>query len=211
MDTTGIVVGMSTLLLGIFYSTMSIGYLSSEVASLWSELDQEMGVLKVETDDLWVRIVQLGDPARGTIRRARRDYEKVIEGYNAKVEVPVFETDSITGKSESGDIPTLPPLLAPPKLDTCVCNAMNTCAPGAPGQPGEGGEDGIPGVDGQDGFHGIDAVDSQNDGFYGCVVCPTGAPGLKGRQGHSGEHARSSRSYWRTGPARSQRTPRIPR
>ncbi|XGW02537.1 hypothetical protein V3C99_014517 [Haemonchus contortus] len=151
----------------------------SDVASLWIELEEELGSFRITTDDLWKDIMSIG-----TTRRVRRQYEHSDK--------PEPHSGGSSPSIPSGSPPATPPVIAhSPGIsnvgDNCQCNADNKCPPGPQGPKGSPGTRGPDGVPGQDGKPGVDADDvaPQRD-IKGCFYCPMGPPGPPGALGRPG-------------------------
>ena len=68
--------------ISLIASLAFVANICSDVAQLWQDLDQEIGVFRAETDDLWKDMVNIGR------KRQRRD-----SGYEEKK-----ESASVNGK-----------------------------------------------------------------------------------------------------------------
>jgi len=72
--------------LSLIASLVFIANICSDVAQLWLDLDQEIGVFRAETDDLWRDMVNIG---RSRQRRdtgyeekpSKKGYDEGVNGY----------------------------------------------------------------------------------------------------------------------------------
>uniref|UniRef100_A0A915PX65 Nematode cuticle collagen N-terminal domain-containing protein n=1 Tax=Setaria digitata TaxID=48799 RepID=A0A915PX65_9BILA len=187
----------------------------NDVQKIWNQLDSEINIFRVTTNDLWNDMMEIARK-----KRFRRQYSgdksenDNIDNQNDAVTVPFqYLSTTINGSYDNVSVEqkittievksgsTTGPMLSqvgasnlqnPVENDdsACECNAHNTCPPGPPGPkglPGHKGEDGLPGEDGKPGADAMDVGENKNvSGCFKCPMGPQGPPGALGRPGPRG-------------------------
>ena len=168
-----------------------IGNIYSDVQSIWSELDNEIGQFRSTTDDLWHDLMRIGAAKK---RFRRQDYDNAgSSNLGGGPQGPAGSTGGAApGTPQGAAPPSVPPALSSGSGASgagcgCKLGADNTCPAGPPGPkgtPGKPGHDGLPGVDG---VAGVDAEDiTPESDTSGCFTCPAGPPGAPGPIGKPG-------------------------
>uniref|UniRef100_A0A914H692 Nematode cuticle collagen N-terminal domain-containing protein n=1 Tax=Globodera rostochiensis TaxID=31243 RepID=A0A914H692_GLORO len=160
----------------------------NDVHQSWHQFDRDIDAFRAQTDELWSRIMALGQSKR----RLSRAIGRARSGGPSEA-----RSSRPAGRAPGTPSGAQPPGVAPALQATsvvhgegcgCMTGPANACPPGLPGPsgvPGKPGPEGIPGVDGLNGKEAED-VSPANQDMGTCFYCPAGLQGSTGPVGRAG-------------------------
>uniref|UniRef100_A0A914H4Q2 Nematode cuticle collagen N-terminal domain-containing protein n=1 Tax=Globodera rostochiensis TaxID=31243 RepID=A0A914H4Q2_GLORO len=174
----------------------------NDVHQSWHQFDRDIDAFRAQTDELWSRIMALGQSKR----RLSRAIGRARSGGPSEA-----RSSRPAGRAPGTPSGAQPPGVAPALQATsvvhgegcgCMTGPANACPPGLPGPsgvPGKPGPEGIPGVDG---LNGKEAEDVSPANQYGHLLLLPGrlarqhrpsAPGQPGEAGPLGPQGEKGR------------------
>lgn len=172
---------------------------TSDIRTLWDDLNGEMDEFRALTDDLWRDMLYLSTAKK--VNRHRRSPDPQYSGYGGSSgpQNPQGSNDKFpSGGGPSGTRPVgvSPPSTgfgahppggaSPPDQCKCKLGSDNKCPQGPAGPKGLPGVHGRDAHDGLDGIPGVDAQDVEpdvqsNGACFNCPAGPQGPPGPNGK------------------------------